>query len=141
MPCLTQSVYVPSKPHTHASAQGFKGRELLAPLKGSQDLFSLCHREAPTVMMSPHKIKPINEPIMMPSNSFPSFMLQHSLNKVGRGSLDDPLRELANPMVSQAGLGADFRPLAPLTLNVVSSLFGQCHGGVVASSYQSRQVS
>ena len=39
-------------------------------------------------------------------------------------------------MVSQAGLGADFRPLASLALNVASSLFGQCHAGVVASSYQ-----
>ena len=128
------------KAQTHSTVKGIQWRELLAPLKGFEDLFALGHSAAPTVMITPQRIKPITVPMMIPSSAF--FMFLQFLHESRRGILDDALSELADPVVTKPGFCAESGPISPQGLNVLSSFFGHAHGCVIAASYQqvNRQV-
>jgi len=120
---------------THTSVQGIQWREFLAPLKGFEDLFALGHSAAPTVMIIPQRINPITVPMMMPSSSGCAFfMFLQFFHESRRGVFNDPLSELADPVVTKPCFCAESGPISPQGFNVLSSFFGHAHGRFLASS-------
>ena len=75
--------------------------------------------------------------MMIPSSSGWSLllMLHQLLNKVSRGVLDNPLGELADPVIRQPGVCAKPRPVSTNAMNVGPGLFCDGHGGSLALSY------